>query len=443
MRRTVVALVLSVAALAILSLGGARVAQAGKPTIGILGLEVIDDGGGIDAKTTQFAKELTEALRQRPKTGTGPYALAPGSDKDLLEMKLLSGCENEGKDCMAQIGADLGADRLLFGKIEKRSNGYQVSLKLLNVASKTNERSISDIVPFAESTGANLASWGKKLYAKLTGATDQGTLIVKANVDRGTVYLDGQVKGNLSGGTARIAGLSEGKYDLAIEAEGHLRYEAKVNVGAGEDTTHEAELEKNAIKVGGDGVGGTGGSGGSGGSGPGGDGVISGSVSTDERPGGGYRALFWASLAATAGSATGMTVFGLKVRGSDEEAKETAIRDWQEASGMQLDLDDACADASDRLGGQGVPDRDLLVTVDDKCKAGKSHAMLANVFIGTTAVAAVATVYFYYKGYVASKQSTESVNAVGKKRQKRQKAVVTVVPTVTPNQVSAGVRIDF
>jgi hypothetical protein len=438
MRSTAVALLV----LVIVSLGATQVAQAGKPTIGILGLEVIDDGGGIDAKTTQFAKELTEALRQRPKTGTGPYALAPGSDKDLLEMKLLSGCENEGKDCMASIGADLGADRLLYGKIEKRSNGYQVSLKLLNVGAKTNERSISDIVPFGESTGANLASWGKKLYAKLTGVTDQGTLIVKANVDRGTVYLDGQVKGNLSGGTARIAGLSEGKYDLAIEAEGHLRYEAKVEIGAGEDTTHDAELEKNAIKVKPDGDGkGPGGDGD--GKGPGGGGVISGSVSTDERPGGGYRALFWASLAATAGSATGMTVFGLKVRGSDEEAKETAIRDWQEASGMQLDLDDACGDAADRLGGQGVPERDLLTTVDDKCSAGKSHAMLANVFIGTTAVAAVATVFFYYKGFVASKQSTESVNSVSGRKRKAKKAIVTVVPTVTPTEISAGVRIDF
>ena len=197
-------LVVSLLALAALLVGAApRAAHAGKATVGILGLEVIDDGSGIDAKTTQFAKELTEALRQRPKTGSGPYTLAPGSDKDLLELKLLSGCENEAKDCMAAIGVDLASDRLMYGKIEKRSSGYQVTLKLFNVSQKSSERSSSDIIPFAESTGANLASWAKKLYAKLTGATDQGTLIIKANVERGTVYLDGQVKGNLSGGTAR------------------------------------------------------------------------------------------------------------------------------------------------------------------------------------------------------------------------------------------------
>ncbi len=411
-------------------------ATAGKPTIGILGLEVIDDGSGIQAKTTQFAKELTEELRKRPKAGTGPFALAPGSDKDLLELKLLSGCDNEGKDCMAAIGADLATDRLLYGKIEKRDNGYQVSLKLLNVGTKSFERSISDIVPFGEATGANLTSWGKKLYAKLTGVTDQGTLIIKANVERGTIYLDDQVKGNLSGGQARIAGLSEGKYKLSIESEGHLRYEANIEIGPGADTSHQADLEKNLIKGGGEGKdeGGVGGPGG---------GIVTGTVSTDERPGGGYRALFWASLVVTAGSATGMTVFGLKVRGSDEEAKEIAIRDWQDETMMQLDLDDACSDAETRLTGQNVESRSLLESVDDKCTTGKRDALLSNIFIGTTAVAAVATVFFYYKGYVASKTSSEAANKTVVRRKKKSKTTVTVAPLVSPTQVGAGMRVDF
>ena len=424
---------LAVCALFLVLLVTAGPAAAGKPTIAILGLEVIDDGSGIEPKTTQFSKELTEELRKRPKAGTGPYALAPGSDKDLLELKLLSGCENEGKDCMAAIGGDLATDRLLYGKVEKRSNGYQVSLKLLNVGAKTFERSISDIVPFGEATGANLTSWGKKLYAKLTGATDQGTLVIKASVERGTVYLDGQVKGNLSGGTARVAGLSEGKYKLAIEAEGHLRYEANVEVGGGGETVHEAELEKNLIN---------GGTGGTGGTGPGGGEIITGSVSTDERPGGGYRAMFWTSLVLTAGSATGLTVFGVKVRGDDEDSKEAAIRAWQNDTGMQLDLGDACGDASGRLGGS-PPSRDLLEAVDDACAKGERDALITNVFIGTTAVAAVATVFFYYKGYVASKPSRESANKTMTKRKKKSGPTVTFAPGVGPTTVSAGLRISF
>jgi len=423
--------------LAVLATGA--VAHAGKPTVGILGLEVIDDGSGIDAKTTQFSKELTEELRKRPKAGTGPYTLAAGSDKDLLEMKLLSGCENEGKDCMAAIGAEIPTDRLLYGKIEKRSNGYQVSLKLLDVGSKSFERSISDIVPFSEATGANLTSWGKKLYAKLTGATDQGNLVITANVERGTVYLDGQVKGSLAGGTARIAGLSEGKYALAIEAEGHLRFEANVEVTAGEDTKFSAELETNGLK------GGTGNGKGPGGEdkGPGGSSVVTGTVSTDEHPGGGYRALFWTSLVATGAAATGMTVFGLKVRGSDQDAKDQAIRDWQGSTGEQLDLDDACSDASTRLAGQNVNNRPGLESVDSACSTGKKHALLSNVFVGATAISAVAAVFFYYKGFVASKSAHEgSANAVTKAKKKHGTTVV-AAPIVSPTSVGAGVRVDF
>ncbi len=413
-------------------------ALAGKPTIGILGLEVIDDGSGIDAKTTQFSKELTEELRKRPKAGTGPFALAAGSDKDLLEMKLLSGCENEGKDCMAAIGAEIPTDRLLYGKVEKRSNGYQVSLKLLVVDSKSFERSISDIVPFDEATGANLTSWGKKLYAKLTGVTDQGNLVITANVDRGTVYLDGQVKGNLTGGTARIAGLSEGKYALMIEAEGHLKFEANIEVSAGEDTEFAAELEKNDLK------GGDKGNKGTGGTGPGGSSIVTGTVSINERPGGGYRALFWTSLVATGAAATGMTVFGLKVRGADQDAKDEAITSWQNDNDMQLDLDDACADASDRLDGQNVMDRPGLERVDDACAQGKRDAMLSNVFVGATAITAVAAVFFYYKGYVASKSSSEgAANATVSSKKKRSRSTVVAAPIVTPTSVGAGVRVDF
>jgi hypothetical protein len=115
---------------------------AAKPSVAILGLEVTDTGsasGGVDAKSTQFASTLTDVLRQRAKGASGPFSLAPGSDKDLVEMKLLSGCDNEANDCMGQIGVDLAADLLLFGHVEKQAKGYQVSLKLLNVSAKRTE----------------------------------------------------------------------------------------------------------------------------------------------------------------------------------------------------------------------------------------------------------------------------------------------------------------
>jgi len=152
--------------------------------------------------------------------------------------------------------------------------------------------------------------------------------------------------------------------------------------------------------------------------------------------------MFWTSLVVTAGSATGLTVFGLKVRGDDENAKEAAIRAWQDDTGMQLDIDDACGDASRLLGGSPAAP-DLLRTVDDKCSKGERDALITNVFIGTTAVAAAATVFFYYKGYIASKPSRESANKTMSKRKKKSGPTVTFYPEVSPIQVSAGMRISF
>jgi hypothetical protein len=408
------------AVLAALVLSAGPVAEAAKPTIAVLGLEVVDEGGGIDEKSTKMAKELTDALRQRAKVGSGPYALAAGSDKDLLEMKLLSGCDSEADDCMAGMGKELGAERLLYGKVQKRQGGYQVSLKLLNVASKKNEKSTSDLVPVAQSTGPELTRWGKTFYNRLTGATDQGTLVVRANVDRGIVYLDGAVKGNLVGGTARIAGLPEGAYRLGVEADGHVRYDARVTVSGGQDTTHQAELETNALR---------------GGAAPGGaeSREVQGTVSTADRPGGGSRALFWTSLVLTAGSATAMTVTGLQVRGSLLDDKNTAIRQWQMNNPRADEL--AGSDACDK-----APDLEGTEEVVKACDKGQTWALATNVLIGTTVVGAVATVLFYYKGYVEPRSASEGGSA---SLRPRKRSVVTVLPEVSPTTVGAGVRFDF
>jgi hypothetical protein len=423
-KRVVVALVF--AHLAVLATGS-RPALAAKPTIAVLGLEVVvEDGGGIDEKSTKMAKELTDALRQRAKVGTGPYALAPGSDKDLLEMKLLSACDSEADDCMANIGKELNAERLLYGKVKKAQGGYQVSLKLLNVSTKKNEKSTSDVIPIGQASGPELTRWGKVFYNRLTGATDQGTLIVRANVDRGIVYLDGAVKGNLVGGTARITGLAEGSYRLGVEADGHLRYDARITVTGGQDTTHQADLDTNALRGArgsrdddDDVVGG---------------GNVSGTVSSDDRPGGGSRALFWTSLVLTTGSAAGMTITGLQVRGPLLDKKNDAIARWQERNpgNPALSGSNACSEADNLTGAEAE-------AVQDACKKGESRALVTNVLITTTVVGAVATVLFYYKGYVEPRSESSALES----RRRRNKRVMAVTPTLTPTEVGAGVRIDF
>src|SRR5512140_1596930 len=102
--------------LLLLCMGGR--AYAGKPTIAVLGLEVRDEAGTPTPQDTDVAKKLTEGLRGRAKLGgSGPYSIAGNSEKELIDEKLLKNCDSEKEGCMSQIGNDLGADMLMFGRI--------------------------------------------------------------------------------------------------------------------------------------------------------------------------------------------------------------------------------------------------------------------------------------------------------------------------------------
>jgi hypothetical protein len=223
--------------LSLLAMGGKAWAGS-KPAIAILGLEVYDNGTGIDPETTKAAKELTAALRDRAKAGTGPYTPAPAGDKELIDEKLLNNCDSEANPCMAAIGTQLGAEVLMFGKIERSSqNGqpfYKVSIKLLHVGRKQVLGSAVETVPLNEATGARALAHAKNWYAKLVASGSGGTLVIKANIDRGTVMLDDEAKGNLASGTLTLAGVAEGRHTLAIEAKDYQRYEASITVRNGE-----------------------------------------------------------------------------------------------------------------------------------------------------------------------------------------------------------------
>jgi hypothetical protein len=141
--------------------------------IAILGLEVYDNGSGIDPETARAARELTAALRDCAKARTGPYRPV-GGEKALIDEKLLNNCDSEAPTCMAAIGNGLGADVLMYGKMEKATqNGqgvYKVSIKLLSVGRKQLRSSTVETLPVAESTGIRATTHAKAWYAKLAGA---------------------------------------------------------------------------------------------------------------------------------------------------------------------------------------------------------------------------------------------------------------------------------
>jgi hypothetical protein len=238
--------VLSSACVVLLLLGLGGRAWAGKPPIAILGLEVYDNGGGIDPETTRAAKELTAALRDRAKAGTGPFTPVQG-EKELIDEKLLNNCDSEAPTCMAAIGTGLGAEVLMYGKIEKATQSgqpvYKVSIKLLSVTRKQLTASTVETLPVTDATGVKVQTYARTWYGKLAGAGTGGTLVVRANIDRGTVLIDEDLKGSLASGTLALTGLAEGKHTLAVEGtREYQRYEAQVTVRAGETTTQNVTM---------------------------------------------------------------------------------------------------------------------------------------------------------------------------------------------------------
>jgi hypothetical protein len=226
----------------ILCLGGPAWA---KPKIAILGLEAAPGpSGAVDPAMTQVARAITKELRQRAQAPASPYALAPNSNKELTDEKLLMSCDNEAASCMATIGGGLAADVLLYGRVEKRGQLYRVALKRLEIKTKAIETAGEELP-----VGSAVTGMAKRLYTKLIGEQPvSGALLVRATSQRGapvgagTVMIDEVPRGTLAAGQASVTGLAEGRHVVAIEAGGYRRFEDTVTIRAGGQATLDAVL---------------------------------------------------------------------------------------------------------------------------------------------------------------------------------------------------------
>ncbi|MGE5185192.1 MAG: PEGA domain-containing protein [Acidobacteriota bacterium] len=222
-------------------------AYAGKPLIAVLGLEVVDPGGTPTPQDTQVAKALTDGLRSRAKAGTGPFQIAGNSDKELIDEKLLKNCDSEAPTCMASIGSDLGADVLMYGKIERKGTAYYVTVKLLDVHRKLVQKTLpNESIPLSQTKDdAELQRWAKTIYAKLTGQNTAGQVLVKLqNGDHGTILINGDEKGSITNGVGQVSTLEEGKYRLEVQSEGFKPWSDTIMVRPGETTNVPVKLER-------------------------------------------------------------------------------------------------------------------------------------------------------------------------------------------------------
>ena len=143
-------------------------AYADKPKIAVLGLEVESKGGSVDQGSTRLAKELTEGFRYSARSGRSKYAQAANSNRELIDEKLMKGCDAEQPSCMAQIGVEVSADFLLYGRIDKVAAGYQVTIKILDVAKQTESAPWRELIP-SSAVRDNPRNWAIKRYGSIIG----------------------------------------------------------------------------------------------------------------------------------------------------------------------------------------------------------------------------------------------------------------------------------
>jgi hypothetical protein len=395
-----------------------------KPKVAVLGLEVIDDGSNLAASATLRAKQLTDRLRDQAQRQAGKFELAPNSDKDLLEMKLLSNCSDEAQTCMAEIGRELKADKLIYGKIERRNNGYEVSLKLLDTQDGAVDKTSSHTVPFADSNPDKLRSHASRMYHLLTGEQELGTIVVRVgNATSGVVYLDGRIRTKLAGGSATIHDVSAGRHAVAIDASGFRRYSRNITVASGRSSMLDITLTGDSA------------------------------AASAARPGGVYRALAWAGGAVTLGSAGALTYFGLR-KIDQEDKKDAAVREVQGLppdDPRRVEYTQVIGDPDDETENVCIPARAYDGTSEDiraiagYCENGLDSAKLVNyVFIPATIAAGLATSFFIYKGYISpgSSPSHERTGTTSR-RKKRSGPIVTVQPIIGPDGAAGSVRIEF
>lgn len=383
-----------------------------KPKLGVLGIEPVDEGDASSVdKTTALAHSLTEGLRAAARRAGSKYDAAPNGNKELGELKLVSDCLDETVECMASIGRDVGADRLMFGHLKKQGKGYTFVVQLLNVGTKANEGKVRTYTVADDASDDDAKKIASTAFGDLTGLAQKGSIVLQANVQNGVVYLDGNTVGAITNGTATIADLDDGTYLVAIESEGYKRFEVDVPLRGGETARVPVQLEKatgddrpDILPPGGD--------------------------KPTARPGGTSRALFWTTLVVTTGGIASFTITGIKVKDYEDE-KNNAIR-MSAGTIMAGSGDDACAEA----------EAESYEPVTSPCKNGKQMATVTNVLIGATAVMALATGYFYYKGYIAPGPRVKEATS-RERAKKKSGTTVVVVPEIYPSGAGLGAVIQF
>jgi hypothetical protein len=231
-RPHVVAAVVAVAS----ALAAPATARAADPSIAVLGLEAVE-------VPENLAGALTDALRQRAAATAGVRVLPA---KDLIEIKMVFGCDENAPSCMAQAGRSLSADKLLYGTLRKGKgrDGISVALKLLDVKLGAIERQVNDEVPRRSLAPGAVQQMAARYFAQLVPVTAKPVLTVTSTPVGATVEVDGQPAGTTP---VTLRELAPGSHELKVTMAGRKPFARTIELRPGGNFEVAAPLEAEAV----------------------------------------------------------------------------------------------------------------------------------------------------------------------------------------------------
>jgi len=344
----------------------------------VLGLEALE--GAPD----NVASEITDALRERVASSRG-YQLVQG--KDLVEVKLVFSCPDEGAACMAQAGKSMGATKLIFGNVKRSGADYQVTLKLFDVNKAAVDTWVTESLSRRKAEPAVFRALVPSWLTKLTGKGASGGLQIRANVQGAVVSLDGTRVGITGGEPIAVADVSAGRHEVAVEKSGYTTAKQEFSLAAGQSLPLSLSLSSVSVNIGNQ------------------------ASSTETPPviirkprdapetppseaGGssGMRAGFWVAVAGTALAVGGGLYFAKQVQQINSE-----LDPYRRVP---------CAGSVGGCDLRGDPKPPLTATenstVHGKMDLGRKDQLLEEVLLITAVPLAIAGGYFLYKGYLDS-----------------------------------------
>jgi hypothetical protein len=207
----------------------ARSATAAEVNVAVLGIEPID-------VPEPLAQQLTDALRQRAMATAGVHMI---QGKDLIEVKMVFGCDGEAPSCMAQAGKSLGTDKLIYGTLKKGGTKVNVivTLKVLDVKTATVERFVNDTVPKRELAGNNVNASAARWFGQLLEIEARPTLTVISDPSGASVTVDGTAYGKTP---VTLRDLSAGVHSIVMSMPGRQTTSRNVELRTG--GTHDLSV---------------------------------------------------------------------------------------------------------------------------------------------------------------------------------------------------------